>query len=1482
MLPRHKLAARGKRTAASATLRSLPTRSSSRKTAERRPSGLQSSNVTSSEESSELMDEQFPDVPRPKGGVLLEVPHRHPRLPRLYRVDSHVKVKPEWYPKRIFIYLQDTSPAAMEQYYKYVASMPFPEGTKRGIRQAGFIYLERGDYVLCRDIHGSLQEADDVLQLWVPSDGIFTPELRSLMEDARREGLGPREDRTPDKPVKKPDGSYEGGAKYERDDHALHVSNAPRCYTLAQSYQVQRNLAGPTASAKVSMGQSASPHLLSREKIIKVCCYTPSTPSLVVLIDSHKAAAPVAIAALEAAPEEISLALKRQAEVTNLPRVGYDGNYAYPTMQANFAATQRADALALHRMKADFGTFGGKHVDHNDSPGGFTSMITYGDIAPDEDPGVFIVGDLGVAIPLGGLIVINFCGLRYHGGYPPTAAPGKRPKRWSYRFTIVCYPPRAMLDARALLSFAVLPGNKMFAMPPEFLDPRFDKEDVTTNVANWVTSGLYLTSPASFLRFYYRTFCQMAYHFGRQVGNSCRIDVDYEKLAECFTLVEKDGTQHRPEYWQLHPGSTERSDELRCTREESIRLWQDHTALYGGLIPYEVHSSTQKQSASQKTKSASSSSAVPKPKRAADDSGRGKGRKKKKMNKADASDVQVPPPSATSAADLVKKISHITNAAGPVGPSTRKRTVSFAELDDYSADDEGGPSQDSQEADAAAEEIPLGQQPVRTCHQALGYIRTSQRADDEFDTEPAHPEESYSCVPDATQANPVPSTSEAQTHPARERNSGMQSQVELDDMEEILPMDQMPGTADPKEDFPSGKIVAIPALEHQDRTGSPVSASSVSVVARPASGDAPFQKILDIFSLAALQQELRRFKKLERRLSADKGSAVCAPETAMTDFAEAMHGDQSSTVFADAVTKMWRRYKALKVASDIADLHLAAHRREIMLSNAAAWYWLTQRCSTQCRQFAAQLSSGSAPCSDCPDWIQLLCRDVHADVTAEQEGTYHPHRYLPNMPPTRPPSILPSPSLQKDGDVASVVSEHVITLLRDWLEFPNNTEMLSGYYVMYVVAAFKNIDVLLLDGIWRGYRYVKASILGEHSTLKAPHLRVAHLLPFVTALTSLPLAAATSAEARTLEEISEVVERCIPGVKRWTSALVSRINTSDDQSTPSGRDTPLQVLRPSHLSGPPPTPSRTPQQAGLHALTEFALHLIPVAMGDSIAHPTALQQTVLQRPDHYLPFREIAICRQRASGPGGPYHPDLRDSPGAFPSWLIFRALLFDSPVMKERTRGYFQDHDAWKAFLAAEGYNANDKTSLNHFFNVTCYGTPQNPRQQCGTQYAQEYFEAEPLWTQLLREHDGKPIPFLTFFFWTLGQRMKNRDEHGKPRLQKLPNIKFNLVGKLTGYLLAADLVYTGKVQRPTPQEVAMIIRWNAIGSLRALVTTSQVSEVKCSYVEVEEAFSRVYTHLRQSIPSQYHAHIVFDEIMVEHLLCKFERTKDHDRSVL
>ena len=76
------------------------------------------------------------DVPCPSE-TLIQIPNRDPRLPRLYLLKKHAKVKQAWKAKRIFVYLQDTSPAAMEEFYKFVSSMQFPEGTDKGIAKAG-------------------------------------------------------------------------------------------------------------------------------------------------------------------------------------------------------------------------------------------------------------------------------------------------------------------------------------------------------------------------------------------------------------------------------------------------------------------------------------------------------------------------------------------------------------------------------------------------------------------------------------------------------------------------------------------------------------------------------------------------------------------------------------------------------------------------------------------------------------------------------------------------------------------------------------------------------------------------------------------------------------------------------------------------------------------------------------------------------------------------------------------------------------------------------------------------------------------------------------------------------------------------------------------------------------------------------------------------------------------------------------------------
>ncbi|KAI0747742.1 hypothetical protein C8Q80DRAFT_1103141, partial [Daedaleopsis nitida] len=317
-----------------------------------------------------------------------------------------------------------------------------------------------------------------------------------------------------------------------------------------------------------------------------------------------------------------------------------------------------------------------------------------------------------------------------------------------------------------------------------------------------------------------------------------------------------------------------------------------------------------------------------------------------------------------------------------------------------------------------------------------------------------------------------------------------------------------------------------------------------------------------------------------------------------------------------------------------------------------------------------------------------------------------------------------------------------------WLSFSNDTEMLAGYFVLHLMCAFKNSDVLLLEGVWCVYRTIKAFVLGQK--IKATAIR----------------------------------------------------------------------------------------DHGLRLLTDFVLHLLPLGLGQDIAHPTPLQQSAQERPDFYLPFRELAPCHWRATSEDSPYHPSLNSESGAFASWCIFRALIYDSDVMHNHTTRYFCNLEAWTTFLNAQGYNADDQASVDRFFNIACYGRPQ---------VRTKVYDTEVKWQKLLEGHaeEGrqKPVPFKEFYLWLQGKK-------------ELPdNLKLPLLGNLTAYLLATDVSYTGKVQPPTASDMGFAIHRIGKGSYKALkLLNLLLKEDKHTMSEVEDAFSCVYAHLQANIPTEHH----------------------------
>ena len=120
------------------------------------------------------------------------------------------------------------------------------------------------------------------------------------------------------------------------------------------------------------------------------------------------------------------------------------------------------------------------------------------DIAPTDSPGYFILQEIGAAVGQSDvrsddqrvctnihLIILHleldgggeplplcFSGLRFHGGFPPTSAPGTEPNPWSYRAAVVCYPPRRMLDGTGRIALSTFPDGELMMLPPEMVLPR--------------------------------------------------------------------------------------------------------------------------------------------------------------------------------------------------------------------------------------------------------------------------------------------------------------------------------------------------------------------------------------------------------------------------------------------------------------------------------------------------------------------------------------------------------------------------------------------------------------------------------------------------------------------------------------------------------------------------------------------------------------------------------------------------------------------------------------------------------------------------------------------------------------------------------------------------------------------------------------------------------------------------------------------------
>jgi hypothetical protein len=269
-------------------------------------------------------------------------------------------------------------------------------------------------------------------------------DLVSQLEELSERLLGPQDDMGPDKPVKaRRGGPLAGGIYFERRDCARCLHNAPRCYNLACVNQGQKGrLTVPGSHAKMyDMVKDADAAM--RFNLINL-------------------GAQNALLGMNKAPPGLVDALKVQAELTNLPRIGSNCNVLHSNFQLNVASAVEPVQCTKSSRIASLGKFGGGHIDPRDCPVQPTAMSVMSRKSDDVEPENFYMLELGIGWRLEPLSTLYFSGLHFHGGSQPVYKSGRTDKNHIYyRLALIAYPPEDIISGQDSIGFASLPNKSL-------------------------------------------------------------------------------------------------------------------------------------------------------------------------------------------------------------------------------------------------------------------------------------------------------------------------------------------------------------------------------------------------------------------------------------------------------------------------------------------------------------------------------------------------------------------------------------------------------------------------------------------------------------------------------------------------------------------------------------------------------------------------------------------------------------------------------------------------------------------------------------------------------------------------------------------------------------------------------------------------------------------------------------------------------------
>ncbi|RXW13663.1 hypothetical protein EST38_g12190 [Candolleomyces aberdarensis] len=510
--------------------------------------------------------------------IEINLPGRPDYMPPVFIATNHPKM-PSCLAGKAYVLKYKTDECSRTARSMKERELKIPQGKDAELKAIGFLKLEPGDIVFGRDTRHGAKPGNDVILAWANGKDLFSKEECNKLQSATDKAFGSMEERKKE------------SVRFERLPNAKPVSGSKRCYTFGPSSEYGVDIVAPCSTLKCDKG---STELTEYAKTVK---------------DILSAVSILAVKSLETGPSEVLDIIKGQTNVIGMPRIGYEGNWAFPAVQVNLAAANAWETGAS--LEGVMGAFGAPHGDDKDAEGCFSNLFAFPQLPPGYDPGRFFLLWLGVYITLDQWTTLNFSGRQAHGGTAPEAPPGVTPAPHAQRFNIVSYPKETMISGCANYTMAARPTDE-----PKKATSAHGKEvyrtaqitnsndDITPpllpNRACWFREGTAVLPNASLLQVVARFGLESIGHMVSQIASDKGFEIDEEKLMSSISCLDEKGNR-------LTASSTEYTPSYGHTRTvkaraEATRKFKELCTKTRGYYPNKLYRPREEKASEKETK----------------------------------------------------------------------------------------------------------------------------------------------------------------------------------------------------------------------------------------------------------------------------------------------------------------------------------------------------------------------------------------------------------------------------------------------------------------------------------------------------------------------------------------------------------------------------------------------------------------------------------------------------------------------------------------------------------------------------------------------------------------------------------------------------------------------------------------------------------------------------------------------------------------